>query len=74
MVAAKDESLYEVIATSPRQPGATEPEPAPLPTGRNGAEDLSSLTVLQLRGRARDAGHSGFSRYTKAQLLALLSS
>lgn len=37
-------------------------------------EDLSTHTVAQLRARARDAGHAGFSRYTKAQLIALLSS
>ena len=36
--------------------------------------DLGSLTVVQLRDRARAAGHRGFSRFSKAQLIALLSS
>jgi len=49
---------------------ATGAEPTALPV----ADDLSTLTVAQLRARARDSGHAGFSRYTKAQLMALLSS
>ncbi|MET0782429.1 MAG: hypothetical protein ABWZ16_13045, partial [Microbacterium sp.] len=50
------------------------PAPPVAPAPPAATEDLSSLTVVQLRGRARDAGHAGFSRYTKAQLMALLSS
>jgi len=37
------------------------------------AEDLSALTVAQLRRRAGDAGKTGYSRLTKAQLIDLLS-
>ncbi|MAP63422.1 MAG: Rho termination factor, partial [Microbacterium sp.] len=35
--------------------------------------DLASLTVPQLRARARDEGRTGYSRMTKAQLVDLLS-
>jgi hypothetical protein len=55
------------------------PEPisaAPEPTGTPGpaaSDDLSSLTVARLRARARDEGRTGYSRMTKAQLVALLT-
>ncbi|MDL9981055.1 hypothetical protein [Microbacterium candidum] len=35
--------------------------------------ELAALTVVVLRARARDAGYSGYSRLTKAQLIELLS-
>jgi hypothetical protein len=73
---ATTEPLHAVIETSGIEPAGVEDESAlpAVPTRTPTTEDLSSLTVLQLRTRARDAGHAGFSRYTKAQLLALLSS
>lgn len=37
------------------------------------ADDLSSLTVAELKERAQKAGHTGYSRKTKAQLIELLS-
>ena len=67
---APAEPLYSVIETTAVEPVTADREPTTPPA----AVDLSSLTVLQLRARAREAGHAGFSRYTKAQLLALLSS
>ncbi|HWM16031.1 MAG TPA: Rho termination factor N-terminal domain-containing protein [Microbacterium sp.] len=36
--------------------------------------DLTSLTVVELRAQARAGGCSGYSRLTKTQLIALLSS
>ena len=72
-----DPLLHAVIETSGIEPADVVSDESPLPavpTRTARTEDLSSLTVLQLRSRARDAGHAGFSRYTKAQLLALLSS
>ncbi len=74
---ATTEPLHAVIETSGIEPadGVSDESALPaVPTRTPTTEDLSSLTVLQLRTRARDAGHAGFSRYTKAQLLALLSS
>ena len=35
--------------------------------------DLTTLTVVQLRERARAAGRTGYSRLSKAQLIAFLS-
>jgi hypothetical protein len=67
---APEPSLYE----TPRPDSAYPSEvPSASPAAAEG-QDLSSLTVRQLRERARTAGHAGFSRYTKAQLMALLSS
>ncbi len=37
------------------------------------ADDLSSLTVAALRDRAKAEGRTGYSRFTKAQLVELLS-
>jgi hypothetical protein len=37
------------------------------------APALETLTVAALRDRAREAGRTGYSRLTKAQLIALLS-
>ena len=74
---ATTEPLHAVIETSILEPAdivSDESPLPPLPTRTPTTEGLSSLTVMQLRSRARDAGHAGFSRYTKAQLLALLSS
>jgi hypothetical protein len=45
-------------------------------TGRAAAaepDELASLTVAQLRDRAKSAGKTGYSRLSKAQLVALLS-
>jgi hypothetical protein len=74
----------EKSAADTTEPGLYDPPPAELPADAEepkaaaplaqADDDLSSLTVVQLRERARAAGHAGFSRYTKAQLLALLSS
>jgi hypothetical protein len=62
------------IIPSPDEPAVTadllsDALRATLPT-----TDLESLTVVELRDRARAAGHRGFSRFSKAQLIALLSS
>ena len=35
--------------------------------------DLSALTVVQLRGRAREKGLTGYGKFTKAQLIASLA-
>lgn len=72
----------EKSATTTAEPGLYDPPPTeqpdeaqtPAAVAPHVDDDLSSLTVVQLRARARDAGHAGFSRYTKAQLIALLSS
>ncbi|MGZ8805436.1 MAG: hypothetical protein ACXWZG_09065, partial [Microbacterium sp.] len=74
---AQDEPLYAVPDAGPAESATPEPEPSALPSAPMAAgatQDLSSLTVAQLRVRARETGHAGFSRYTKAQLIALLSS
>ena len=81
--AAKSKGAGKAKKSAPAEPGLYD---APAPQTKSAPErpaaapvliaapDLSSLTVVQLRARARDAGHAGFSRYTKAQLMALLSS
>ena len=42
-------------------------------TPKPATDDISALTVVQLRERAKAAGRSGYSRLTKAQLVELLS-
>jgi hypothetical protein len=79
-VKKKDAAPNRAAAPEPGPSEAPTPEPvrAPEPPAPSTAvpvpEDLSALTVVQLRARARAAGHAGYSRYTKAQLMALLSS
>ncbi|KQX07584.1 hypothetical protein ASC59_07530 [Leifsonia sp. Root1293] len=65
-------------------PAATEAAPADVSTPTStrasaltdeAAErgDLSGLTVIQLRGRAREKGITGYGKFTKAQLIASLA-
>ncbi len=53
-----------------RDPGRRAPQAAVAPFD---ASDLSSLTVAELRERARAEQHRNYSRLTKAQLVELLS-
>ena len=55
-------------AAVPPEPAAT-PTPAPTPTGRATGPD-DSWTVTRLRAEARARGVVGYSRKTKAQLIA----
>lgn len=74
-----------VAAIEPQDAPGTEPvpdEPAGTPIDVRdvpepeapAAPNLALLSVALLRVRARQAGHTGYSRLTKAQLIALLSS
>ncbi len=59
---------------TPKTPTKTPAKTDSAVTSAAPAIDLSSLTVAQLKERAQKAGHTGFSRLTKAQLIDLLSS
>jgi len=73
--AAKTTAPESTPAAAPASPAPERPRrtrraaPAPAPTG-----DIPALTVAQLRSRARAQGLTGYSRLTKAQLVALLGS
>lgn len=62
----------DVVAEVTAEP-AGEPAPAPASVEELPADDLPARTVVQLRSAARAAGHTGYSRLTKAQLIDLLS-
>ncbi|MCD2497255.1 hypothetical protein [Microbacterium nymphoidis] len=65
----------QVIEPAAPAPAATEPvtESRPLPDVRasNGATILHSMTVASLRVRAKAEGRTGYSRLSKAELIAL---
>ncbi|WP_402842366.1 histone H1-like repetitive region-containing protein [Microbacterium sp. GXS0129] len=65
----------QVIEPAAAAPAATEPvtESRPLPDVRasNGATILHSMTVASLRARAKAEGRTGYSRLSKAELIAL---
>ena len=71
------ESRAEAGAGAPeKKPATTKKSSSPqaaTPSKPKAESDLSSLTVAQLKERAAAAGHTGYSRYTKAQLIELLS-
>jgi len=67
-VNAEAEKVRTAENTKAKKPAAkAESTPARKP------DDLSSLTVAQLKERAQKEGHTGYSRCTKAQLVDLLS-
>lgn len=59
-------------ASRPRRATSSRPR-TPRTAKVEQAQDLDSLTVAQLRGRAKTAGKVGYSRLSKAELVALLS-
>jgi hypothetical protein len=69
-----------VAAIDPQDAVATEPgDGTPVDASGSSASapaapELARLSVALLRVRARQGGHTGYSRLTKAQLIALLSS
>jgi len=60
-------------STTTRAAAATAPSAPTRKAGASAPADLSALTVAQLRDRARATGRTGYSRLSKAQLIALLS-
>jgi hypothetical protein len=79
-IAADVETVEEVDAVPVESDVAAEAD-APADESVEQAEpeepataSLESFTVAQLRARARDEGRTGYSRLTKQQLIALLSS
>lgn len=80
-IAAEDDPVPDVDASAAAAPGASDTSADaataasgdPASTGDVPRGALSSSTVAQLRERARAEGRSGYSRLTKAQLIALLS-
>lgn len=63
-LATTEQKVHEDAAQEPADVVVPAPEPA---------EDLTLLTVAQLRDRARSQGRVGFSRLSKAELVEFLA-
>ena len=73
--ASKPAAARKRPTATPAAPKPTAARKRPTATATSAAPptDLAALTVVQLRERARAAGATGYSRLTKAELVALLS-
>ena len=72
VAAETDENDTDAPAPSTAAAEASAETTAPVSSTAADAS-LAELTVAQLRARAREAGRTGYSRLTKAQLIDLLS-